>query len=329
METSLSRDQRLALYEMMVQIREFEEQSIVVSRAGLMPGRVHPYLGEEAIAAGACGALEPRDRITSTHRGTGHVIARGADLRRLFGEFMGRASGYNRGKAGPMHFGIPELGILCTNGIVGSGITVAAGAALAAQLQGTDQVVLCFFGDGAANTGSFHEGLNVSAVWRVPAIYLCENNGYAETMPTPNAFSIDDIASRAQGYGMPGEVVDGNDVEAVWRVTTEAVVRARRGEGPTLIEAKTYRIGWHFDGESTHYRSREEIDEWRTKDPIDRYRSRLLTEGVCEEPEISAMHERVASEVRVAAEQAKVDPFPPSESLLANVRLPLAWEVSS
>ena len=326
---SVSNEKRLHMYEMMVRIRRFEEESIVMSRMGLMPGRVHPYVGQEAIAAGACAALEDRDCIVSTHRGTGHVVARGADLRRMLAEFMGRATGYNHGKAGPMHFGIPELGVLCTNGLVGSGITVAAGAALAAQLRDTGQVVVCFFGDGAANTGSCHEGMNLSAIWGVPAVFLCENNRYAETMPVAKAFAIEDIASRAQGYGMPGEVVDGNDVEAVYRVIGAAVARAREGSGPSLIEAKTYRIGWHFDGESTHYRTREEIDAWRQKDPIDRYRRQLVREGVCDASELDSVDDRVAQEVQRAVEQAKDDPFPSVDLLMANVRQPLAWEVTS
>lgn len=326
---SLSKDRRLALYEVMVRIREFEEQSIVISRMGLTPGRVHPYIGEEAVAAGGCEALKDGDCVVSTHRGGGHLVAMGADLHRVFAEFMGRATGYSHGKGGPMHFGIPELGVLCTNGIVGSGIPVAAGAALAAQLQGTGQVVLCFFGDGACNTGSFHEGLNMAALWKVPVVFLCENNRYAETMPVERAFVIEDIALRAEGYGMPSVVVDGNEVEAVYEAVWDAVVRARNGEGPTLIEAKTYRIGGHFDGESSHYRSQGEIDAWREKDPIERFGEKLVGQGVCEESDLAAIQVQVTEEVVQAVEQAKSDPLPSVEMLLSNVRVPLAWEVAS
>ena len=347
LKMSLSKTERLRMYELMVRIRRFEEKTIELSRHGLTPGRMHPYVGQEAVAAGACAALGERPLhqycvrsgcIVSTHRGGGHLVAKGADLRKLFAEFMGRATGYSSGKGGPMHFGIPELGVLCTNGIVGSGIPVAAGAALAGQLHPPPLsppmggmkggVVLCFFGDGASNTGSFHEGLNLAAVWRLPVVFLCENNQYGETMPISNAVAIEDIASRAAGYGMPGVVVDGNDVEAVYEAAEEAVGRARSGEGPSLIEAKTYRIGGHFDGESSHYRSREEIDEWRKKDPIDRYRGWLLGEGICQASELAAMEERIREEVEHAAEQAINDPFPALDSLVTDVYVPGTWGVA-
>jgi pyruvate dehydrogenase E1 component alpha subunit len=325
----IPQERKLAVYETMVRIRHFEEKSIELYGTGQMPGRVHPYIGEEAVAVGACAAMEERDVLTSTHRGTGHLIARAADLRRMFAEFLGKETGYNRGKGGPMHFGIPELGVLCTNGIVGSGITVAAGAALAAQLQGTGQVAISFFGDGASNTGSFHEGLNLAAIWKVPAIFLCENNCYGETMPVSRAIAIEDIASRAAGYGMPGVVVDGNDVEAVHDATRAAAERARRGDGATLIEAKTYRIGWHFHGESTHYRRREEIDAWKERDPIDRYGARLVDDGICGKSDLEAIDARIGQEVGRAMQQALDDPHPRLGSLLDHVRLPLAWEVGS
>jgi TPP-dependent pyruvate/acetoin dehydrogenase alpha subunit len=194
-------------------------------------------------------------------------------------------------------------------------------------MQDSDQVTLGFFGDGASNTGSFHEGLNLAAVWQLPVVFLCENNQYGETMPISNAVAIEDIASRAAGYGMPGVVVDGNDVEAVYEVVEEAVVRARRGEGPSLIEAKTYRIGGHFDGESGHYRSREEIEEWRKRDPIDRYRGWLLSEGICQASEMAAVEERIREEIEQAAEQAINDPFPALDSLVTDVYEPGSWGV--
>lgn len=328
-EMSLSKKERLQMYELMVRIRHFEEKTIELSRLGLTPGRVHPYIGEEAIAAAACTVLEDSDCIVSTHRGGGHLVARGGDLRQLFAEFMGRATGYSDGKGGPMHMSIPELGVLCTSGIVGSGIPVAAGAALAAQMQNTGQVVLCFFGDGASNTGSFHEGLNLAAVWKLPVVFLCENNQYGEMTPISKVIAIEDIASRAAGYGMPGVVVDGNDVEAVYEAIEEAAGRARSGEGPSLIEAETYRIGGHFDGESSHYRSREEIDEWRAKDPIDRYRKWLLGEGICQASELATIQQRVQEEVEQAAKQAIDDPFPALDSLVTDVWVPEAWEVVS
>ena len=315
--------EQLRMYEVMVSIRHFEEKSVELSRLGLTPGRMHPYVGEEAVAAGACSVLRQADCIVSTHRGGGHLIAKGGDPRRILSEYMGRATGYSHGKGGPMHVSIPELGALCTNGIVGSGITVATGAALAAQMQDTGQVVLCFFGDGASNTGSFHEGLNMAAVWKVPAVFLCENNQYGETMPISRAIAIQDIGSRASSYGMPGVVVDGNDVEEVRRAVEEAVDRARTGGGPALIEAKTYRIGGHFDGESSHYRSREEIEEWRTRDPINRYRGWLIAQGICEASELEAIEERVREEIEQAARQAVDDPMPSVETLLTDVAVPV------
>jgi pyruvate dehydrogenase E1 component alpha subunit len=308
----------------MIRIRCFEEKTIELSRLGLTPGRMHPYIGEEAVAAGACAALEDRDCIVSTHRGGGHLIARGASPRRLLAEDLGRATGYSGGKGGPMHMSIPELGVLCTNGIVGSGIPVAAGAALAAQMQNTDQVVICFFGDGASNTGSFHEGLNIAAIWKLPVIFVCENNQYGESMPISKAIAIDNIATRAVGYGMPGMAVDGNDAEAVYGAVKEAVVRARRGEGPSLIVAKTYRIGGHFDGESGHYRTRDEIEEWRQRDPIDRYRGCLLREGTSQDSELRAVEERIRQEIEQAAQQAINDPHPSTRALVADAWIPIA-----
>jgi TPP-dependent pyruvate/acetoin dehydrogenase alpha subunit len=194
-------------------------------------------------------------------------------------------------------------------------------------MQDSDQIALCFFGDGASNTGSFHEGLNLAAVWKLPVVFLCENNQYGETMPISKAIAIQDIASRSIAYGMPGSVVDGNDVEAVYRAVEDAAARARTGEGPSLIEAKTYRIGGHFDGESTHYRSREEIEEWRGRDPIDRYSNRLLEEGICQESDLAGIDERVREETERAAEQATDDPFPTLGELETHVWLPDNWEM--
>lgn len=303
----------------MVRIRSFEEKALELFDLGLTPGRMHPYIGEEAVAAGACAAVEETDQIVSTHRGGGHLVARGADMRRLFAEFMGRGTGYGNGKGGPMHFHIPELGILCTTGIVGNGVPVAAGAALACQLLETDQIILCFFGDGAANTGAFHEGLNVAAIWKLPVVFICENNQYAETMPVGKAFAVKDIADRGSAYGMAGVVVDGNDVESVFHTVGKAAASARKGLGPSLIEAKTYRIGQHFSGESDHYRNQEEKEKWLQRDPIDNYRTKLLQEGGAEEEELEALEANARQEAKAAAEQVKQDPDPPADMLLRDV----------
>jgi pyruvate dehydrogenase E1 component alpha subunit len=309
----------MKLFETMVRIRTFELVALELFELGLTPGRMHPYIGQEAVAAGACAAIEEADQIISTHRSGGHLVAKGADMRLLFAEFMGKGSGYGNGKGGPMHFHIPELGVLCTTGIVGNGIPVAAGAALACQYLGTKQVILCFLGDGAANTGACHEGMNMSAIWKLPVVFVCENNQYAETMPVGKAFAVPNIAVRAAGYGMSGVTVDGNDVESVFAAVRKAAVAARKGLGPSFIEAQTYRIEQHFSGESDHYRKQEEKLKWLERDPIDIYRNRLLGEGDVDEGDLEQIVAAARREAQGAAEQAKKDPDPPAELLLRDV----------
>lgn len=326
MEEGICRETKMRLYTLMVRIRAFEQKSLQLFELGLTPGRMHPYLGEEAIAAGACAALRMSDVIVSTHRNGGHLVARGAGFRQMFAEYMGRAAGSSGGKGGPMHFCLPEIGVLCTNGIVGSGIPVAAGAALACRLQKTGQVVLCFFGDGAANTGAFHEALNMASLWMLPAVFLCENNCYAETMPVHRAIPLDDIADRAAAYGMRAAVVDGNDVGQVYLAVGQAAAQAREGRGPTLIEAKTYRIGPHFSGESSHYRHPEEIERWRARDPIARFRQKLLESSATGGSELDEIDAAAREEAERAAEQAKKDPFPEPGSLLRDVWAPISTE---
>ena len=325
----LSNEQRLQFCEVMVRIRHFEEQSMRLFSQGLTPGRMHPYMGQEAVAAGACAVLTPSDWIVTTHRAGGHLIARGADPRKLFAEYMGRDTGYCRGKGGPMHVGVAELRVLCTNAIVGSGIPVAVGAGLAIKMQGKKEIVLCFFGDGAANTGAFHEGLNLAAIWGLPVVFLCENNQYGETMPISKAIASESIACRGTAYGMPARKVDGNDVEAVYHAVEDAAGRARAVTGPSLIEAETYRYGGHFSGESQHYRSKEEVNAWREKDPIDRYRQVIISKSISGTSDLEAMEKGIEQGMEQAALQAMEDPFPPAESVHANVRMPLAWETPS
>ena len=310
----------LQLYETMIRIRLFEEKSLEIFEEGLTPGRMHPYVGEEAVAAGVCTALQESDLIIGTHRSGGHLIAKGADPRKLLAEYIGKESGYSKGKGGPMHFCIPEVGLLCTNGIVGSGITVAAGAALASQYQKKKQVVCCFFGDGASNTGSFHEGLNLSSLWKLPVVYVCENNHFAETMPYDRAFPIEDIGIRAAAYGMEGETIDGNDVLAVFDTAQRAVTRARGGGGPTLIEAKTYRVGPHFSGESDHYRKdrAEELRRWQKRDPIELFRTVLLDKGISQ-TELDAIDAKSKTEMDRAGNEAKKGPFPSADALFSDV----------
>lgn len=329
MPACLPKKTKVDLFKTMVRIRVFEEKALELFTLGLTPGRMHSYIGQEGIAAGACAAIEEKDVIVSTHRGGGHLVARGADPRRLFAEYMGKATGYGRGKGGPMHVSIPELGVLCTTGIVGNGIPVAVGAALACQSRKSSQVVLCFFGDGAANTGAFHEALNIASIWKLPILFICENNQYGETMPVSKAIAIEDLADRALAYGMAGQVVDGNDVEAVYTQAKDAAEKAREGEGPTLIEGKTYRIGQHFSGESNHYRTSDEVEQWKARDPIIHYRALLENEKTCGRKKLSNIETAARQEVHQAAEQAKDDPLSPPDSLLRDVWVPPAGKARS
>lgn len=279
----LSVDEKLRMYFTMLCIRRFEEKAEELYMAGKIWGTFHLYIGEEAVATGTCFALRPEDYITSTHRGHGHCIAKGADVRKMMAELMGKATGYCLGLGGSMHIADLEGGNLGATGIVGSAIPIAAGAALACKLQKNNRVVLCFFGDGAANTGAFHEAVNLAAVFRLPVVFLCENNLYAMSFPVKKAFAIPDIAERAKGYGIPGVTVDGMDVLSVYEATKEAVERARKGEGPTLIEARTYRFRGHSKSDKGVYRTKEEVRMWMERCPIKRFQEHLLGEGVPEE----------------------------------------------
>ncbi len=295
----------LALYEGMVRIRAFEETCLDLIKQNLLPGRHHSYLGEEAVAVGACAALEPGDKVMSTHRGSGHCLAMGLDAERLFAEFMGRTTGFSRGKGGVMHVADPPRGLLGTDGIVGSGIPIAAGAAWALRLQGTDRVVCCFFGDGAVNTGAFHEGVNLAAAWRLPVVFVCENNQYAISTKPESSVNIKDLAERALAYGILGRIVDGNDPVVVHYTVAGAVQRARVGEGPSLIEAKTYRVRGHYEGDPLTYRDPAEVAAQAPCDPLRRMRTRLLAEGVAEEAALAALEDRVRETIHAAADQAR------------------------
>src|SRR5262249_8351678 len=245
----LSRDRLLETYRTMRTIRSFEQTLNELSQAGRVPGFLHLYAGEEAVAAGVSIGLGDNDYVASTHRGHGHAIAKGVDLNAMMAEIFGKSSGVCKGKGGSMHIADVEKGMLGANGIVGGGIPLACGAALTAKTLGTGGVAVCFFGDGAANQGTFHEGLNLAAIWNLPVIFVCENNGYAESTPVRYHCAASDIANRASAYEIPGVVVDGLDVFAVYEAAQEAIGRARRGEGPSLLEAKTYRFYGHFQGD--------------------------------------------------------------------------------
>lgn len=264
----LSREKLLWMYQKMVEIRKFDLKVDELFKKNMIWGTCHLYVGEEATAVGTCAALESGDYITSTHRGHGHCIAKGADIKRMMAELLGKETGYCKGRGGSMHIVDVSTGNLGANGIVGAGIPIATGAALASKRRNDGKVTVCFFGDGAVNVGPFHESLNMASIWKLPVVYVCENNQYAMSTSVQKATAVRDIAVRGQSYDMPGVVVDGNDVIAVFETVSEAVNRARRGEGPTLVESKTYRFFGHSKSDPRVYRSREEEQMWMAKDPI-------------------------------------------------------------
>jgi 2-oxoisovalerate dehydrogenase E1 component len=306
------------LYQMLL-IRAFEETVEQLYAAGKMHGTMHLYIGQEAVAVGAIAALRPDDYITSTHRGHGHAIAKGQDLRAMLAELLGKETGVCRGRGGSMHLADLERGNLGANGIVAGGIPIAVGAGLSIRMQGQDRVVLCFFGDGAANHGNFHEGLNMAAIWRLPVVFLCENNQYAMSMPIRKAMAVPRVADRAAAYGIPGETVDGMDVLAVYRAVRTAVDRARRGEGPTLIEAITYRYKGHSKSDRQVYRTKEEVQAWMARDPIARFRAWLIAHGWLSEAEAAALEERAREAVAEALRAAEGDPEPEVAQLTEGV----------
>jgi TPP-dependent pyruvate/acetoin dehydrogenase alpha subunit len=304
------------MYLKMVRIRAFEERVLKEFAAGKIPGFVHLSSGQEAVAVGACAAIRPDDYITSNHRGHGHCIAKGGKTDLMMAELFGKKTGYCKGRGGSMHLADMDLGILGANGIVGAGITIATGAALGNQMQKSDRVVLCFFSDGASNTTRFHEGINLGAIWNLPVVYLLENNGYAECTSIRNTAKLENLADRAGAYGIPGQTVDGNDVIAVYEAVTEAVARARKGAGPTIVECKTYRIHGHEEGDQQTYKSKEEIEFWAKRDPIVLFGNRLVSDRIFTEKEVKKIDQEIAAEIDKAVEFAVNSPFPePTEAL--------------
>ncbi len=320
-----TKEQRIAMYKTMVVIRKFEDATRELYTQGLMPGLAHLYVGEEAVAVGACAALRADDYISSTHRGHGHLIAKGGDLKFMMAEILGKKTGYCKGKGGSMHIADLDLGILGANGIVGGGIPIAVGAALSSKIRKDGRISLCFFGDGASNQGTFHESINLASAWRLPAVFLCENNLYGISVSQKRHQNIADVAERAKAYGIPGLVVDGNDVLAVYNSVREACDRACGGEGPTLIECKTYRWGGHHVGDPNNgalYRCREEIDEWKARCPIKRFGERLLSDGAATAEDLQAIDEEAAAAVGEAVEFAKASSFPDPDDLYEDVFVP-------
>ncbi|MCB1507880.1 MAG: thiamine pyrophosphate-dependent dehydrogenase E1 component subunit alpha [Hyphomicrobiaceae bacterium] len=298
-------------YRKMLLIRAFEEGAENAYMRGLVHGTMHLSIGQEASAVGVGLALRDDDQITSTHRGHGHSIAKGAEVKRMFAEFFGKETGYCRGRGGSMHIADVSKGNLGANGIVGGGIPIAVGAALSARRLGNGKVVVCFFGDGANNEGAFHEALNMAAIWKLPVVFVCENNGYGMSTSQARATASATIAERAGAYAMPGRTIDGNDLSAVAEATEDAVSRARNGEGPSLIELKTYRWRGHSKSDRNRYRTKEEIDHWMTEnDPVKRIEADLVAFGILDEAGLDAVRASVAEEIEAGIAFAKESPSP-------------------
>jgi acetoin:2,6-dichlorophenolindophenol oxidoreductase subunit alpha len=321
---ALNPQQLLEMYRQMVLIREFDRQAVEEFHAGNIPGSVHAYIGQEAVAVGVCAALRRDDRIASTHRGHGHTIAKGADIKLMMAELFGRSNGYCHGKGGSMHIADFRVGMLGANGIVGAGLPIATGAALAAKLERSDRVAVAFFGDGASNEGAFHGSLNLASIWKLPAIYVCENNRWASGVPASYALSVHDVAARAVAYNMPGVTVDGTDVLAVYEVAEQAVRRARAGEGPTLIECMTYRWRSHNEqrGNPPDPRPREEIELGPQHDPVSSFATRLTEQAIATASTLQHIDQGVEAAVQEAIAFAKASPLPRPEDALLDVFAP-------
>ena len=316
----LTRERALSLYRGMVVIRRTEEALARAHAGGLVQGACHTYVGEEAVATGVAAHLRTDDTVLSTHRGHGHALAKGVPPRELMAELFGRATGCSRGRGGSMHLFAPEVGLLGTSGIVGPSILMATGAGYSYRLLGTDRVSVAFFGDGAVNNGAFHEGLNLAAIWRLPVLFVCENNLYATEVPFETVAGNPDVAARGAAYGLPSVRLDGNDVLAVHEAAGEAVRRARRGDGPTLLECLTYRTRAHSEGmRDAGYRTREEVDAWRERCPIARWRDRLLAAGRAAGSDLDRIDQEVAALVKEAAEFAEASPWPDPASATRHV----------
>ncbi|KYK36046.1 MAG: pyruvate dehydrogenase (acetyl-transferring) E1 component subunit alpha [Theionarchaea archaeon DG-70-1] len=306
------------MYKKMLEIRRFEEKVYDLFTQNLIPGTMHLYIGEEAVAVGVCAALDINDFITSTHRGHGHCIAKGASLKKMMAELFGKRTGYCKGKGGSMHITDKSINMLGANAVVGGAIPIAVGAGLSCKLKYPERVAACFFGDGASNQGTFHEGVNMAAVWDLPVIFVCENNLYAMGTRQSIAMKVHNISERAAGYGVPGVTVDGNDVMEVYGAAKEAVLRARRGEGPTLIECKTYRHKGHSRFDPAKYRPEPEVEEWMAKDPLILFKVKLLDKGVPEEF-FQKVEGDVKREIEEAVEFAQNSPLPAPEEALDDV----------
>ncbi|HVN83648.1 MAG TPA: thiamine pyrophosphate-dependent dehydrogenase E1 component subunit alpha [Candidatus Binatia bacterium] len=316
----LSTETLMDMYRKMRTIRSFEEKLSDLVMAGQLAGFLHLYAGEEAVAVGVCAHLTERDVVTSTHRGHGHCIAKGVDVRGMMAELYGRRTGICKGKGGSMHIADLDRGMLGANGIVGAGIPLATGAALTAQVKKTGGVAVAMFGDGASNQGQFHEALNLAAVWKLPAVYVVENNGYGEATPTEFVTPVRDIAERAGSYAMHRAIADGMDFFDVYDKAGAAIAHARRGDGPSLLECKTYRYYGHYVGDPLTYRTKEEADEWKQyRDPLQRFEERVLTEGLVEEGNLRRIDREVNDLIAAAVTDAQTAPLPDADDVLCDV----------
>jgi pyruvate dehydrogenase E1 component alpha subunit len=315
----LTKEKLLGFYQTMVTIRAFENKAVELFAAGKLPGFVHLYIGEEAVATGVCANLTTRDFITSTHRGHGHLIAKGGKVDLMMAELFGKASGYCKGKGGSMHIADVGLGILGANGIVGAGQPIATGAAFACKYKKTDAVSVCFFGDGASNRGTFHESLNMASIWKLPVVFVCENNMYGISNSQKNHMTISDISDRSGAYGIPGISVDGNDVIAVYEAADAAIKRARAGDGPSLIECKTWRWRGHFEGDPASYKDPAEQENWIKKDPIPRLAQRIIQLGYAAGDELKGLDAAAQSQIDAAVAFAQGSADPSLDAVLTDV----------
>jgi len=319
---------KLEMYRKMVEIRMFELTVARLFKENKIKGVVHLSIGQEATEVGACFALRKEDYIVGTHRSHGHNLAKGARMDRLLAEILGKSAGYNRGRAGSMNATAVEVGNLFSTAIVGANLSLAVGAGLTAKMRKTGRVTLCFFGEGASNTGAFHESLNLASIWKLPVIFLCENNLYAVSTPLNSSTSCASISDRASSYSMPGVSIDGNDVFAVYRAVCKAVEKARRGEGPSLIECRTYRWEGHYVGDPRVYRSKEEENKWKKKDPIKRFESRLIKMKICSIKEIEIIHRQVRQKMDEALRFATGAPEPSGEEVMGCLYSPSSEKVT-
>jgi pyruvate dehydrogenase E1 component alpha subunit len=317
----ITKEQKIEMLKLIIKIRRFEERTVQLYQTARIWGYLHPYIGEEAVAVGTCAAIEKSDYIVSTHRGHGHSIAKGADLNRMMAELLGKATGYCKGRGGSMHIADTELGMLGANGIVGGGIPISVGAGFSCKMEGRGRVTICFFSDGASNNGVFHESLNMAAIFKLPVVYVCENNMYAISMSCNESVSCENIADRAVSYGIPGDIVDGSNPIDVFEAVQKAVRRAREGNGPTLIEAKTYRFGGHHPNDPAEYRDKKEADYYKKeKDPVINFKKQLIGEKILSESDIDEIEKGIMKEVEESVRFAEESPEPQLDKFLEEVK---------